>query len=230
MTDIVQFSRLAITDDLWRNPSAARLYFYILRRADENGCWQASPRQIKCDLGLSRQQYRTALSTLRLAALITTSATASATTITLGTTANKRKPTTARSTASATTQVAASPAASSDGFTRFADYFNRSVADTGIPKITRLTDARKNALRSIFKEYGRQTVETVIAKVIASDFLARQWGKVSFDWIFKKANFLKILEGNYDNRTTDTAAADQYAARRGTDVGNHSESDYGGPF
>lgn len=117
-----------------------------------------------------------------------------------------------------------------DGFSRFRDYFNNAVDNTSIPQITKLTDARKNALRSIFKEYGKDTVETVIQKVIASDFLAREWGKVSFDWIFKKSNFIKILEGNYDNRTTNKQATDKYSARRGTDVGDHTEADYGGPF
>ena len=86
-----------------------------------------------------------------------------------------------------------------DGFERFREWFNNAVTGTSIPQITKLTDARKNALRSIFKEYGKETVEAVIQKVITSDFLTRGWGKVSFDWIFKKANFIKILEGNYDN-------------------------------
>lgn len=101
-----------------------------------------------------------------------------------------------------------------DGFERFRYYFNNAVAGTTIPQIAKLTDARKNALRSIFKEYGRETVETVIHKVIGSDFLTRGWGKVSFDWIFKKSNFIKILEGNYDNRTRPIASTDTPAARK----------------
>lgn len=104
-----------------------------------------------------------------------------------------------------------------DGFERFREWFNDATSCTEIPRLIKLTDARKNALRSIFKEYGKETVETVIQKVIASDFLAREWGKVSFDWIFKKSNFIKILEGNYDNRpkpiTNPTLAAqtDRYS-------------------
>lgn len=91
-----------------------------------------------------------------------------------------------------------------DGFERFRDYFNDAVRGTTIPQITKLTDARKNALRSIFKEHGKETVEKVLQKVLDSDFLSREWGKASFDWIFKKSNFIKILEGNYDNNPTRT--------------------------
>lgn len=113
-----------------------------------------------------------------------------------------------------------------NGFERFREWFNAAVGGTDIPRLIKFTDARKNALRAIFKEYGKETVETVVQKVIASDFLAKEWGKVSFDWIFKKSNFIKILEGNYDNRTTNNQAADKYSARRGTDVGDISEVDY----
>lgn len=101
-----------------------------------------------------------------------------------------------------------------DGFERFREWFNNAVDSTSIPQITKLTDARKNALRSIFKEYGKETVEAVIQKVIASDFLTREWGKVSFDWIFKKANFIKILEGNYDNISKQITTTDNAATRK----------------
>lgn len=37
-------------------------------------------------------------------------------------------------------------------------------------------------------------------------------------------------KNNYDSRTTQIPTEDKYTARRGTDVGNHSEADYGGPF
>lgn len=37
-------------------------------------------------------------------------------------------------------------------------------------------------------------------------------------------------KNNYGTRTTNTPAADKYSARRGTDVGNRTEADYGGPF
>lgn len=104
--------------------------------------------------------------------------------------------------------------APADGFTRFMEYFNNAVSGTEIPRITKLTDARKKALRSIFKAYGKEAVEAVIQKVIASDFLCRDWGKVGFDWMFKKENFIKILEGNYDNRTKPIITTDNAATRK----------------
>ncbi len=102
---------------------------------------------------------------------------------------------------------------SQDGFERFREWFNNAISGTEMPRLIKLTDKRKNALRSIFKEYDRETVEVVVQKVIASDFLAREWGRVNFDWIFNKSNFIKILEGNYDNRTKPIASTDNAATR-----------------
>lgn len=124
----------------------------------------------------------------------------------------------------------ANPAYEGESPEWFKNYFNTVVAGTTIPKVLKMTDTRTKALRSRLKEYGIETVETVIQKVIDSDFLSKKWGKASFDWIFKKSNFLKILEGNYDDNTKQYSAQDRFSARRGTDVGNHSEADYGGPF
>lgn len=95
-------------------------------------------------------------------------------------------------------------AVAQDGYERFREWFNNQVSVTMIPTISKLTDSRKTALKGIFNEYGKEKVELAIRKVLASDFLTMEWGKVSFDWIFKKANFIKILEGNYDNKPDNT--------------------------
>ena len=95
-------------------------------------------------------------------------------------------------------------AVAQDGYERFREWFNNQVSVTMIPTISKLTDSRKAALKGIFNEYGKEKVELAIRKVLASDFLTMEWGKVSFDWIFKKANFIKILEGNYDNKPDST--------------------------
>lgn len=74
-----------------------------------------------------------------------------------------------------------------------------------LPKVAKLTQQRKDAIKARFNEYnGQQTFEEVFKKVETSDFLTgRMEGrdfKASFDWIIKPSNFIKILEGNYDNR------------------------------
>lgn len=200
----------ALTDELWENPYIGRFYFYLLRHVDNDGHWVVSFKQIQRDLGLSRQQYRTALGTLAATTLITAIATASTTTVILNVSTNKSKPKTAPITApitASTTALAVNPdTQQQDGFERFMEYFNNGFTGTAIPKVTKLTDRRKTALRTIFKEYGKETVDTVLRKVYLSDFLSGRktdW-HATFDWIFSKTNFQKILEDNYANRPDNT--------------------------
>lgn len=70
------------------------------------------------------------------------------------------------------------------------------------PKVTKLTDAREKTIKARLKEYSMQDIITVFEKAEKSDFLRGKSGKfkASFDWIMKAANFIKVLEGNYDNR------------------------------
>lgn len=71
-----------------------------------------------------------------------------------------------------------------------------------LPKVMRITDSRKRAIKARIKDDGLDTIKTVLEKTEASDFLTGRSGdfKATFDWILKPANFIKILEGNYDNR------------------------------
>lgn len=73
------------------------------------------------------------------------------------------------------------------------------------PRVTKLTDARKKAMRSRFIEAEEPKLEwfrNLFKKAQASDLLAgrkKEW-RASFDWILNSANAVKILEGNYENR------------------------------
>ncbi|MDV3461819.1 hypothetical protein CMV04_12445 [Elizabethkingia anophelis] len=67
-----------------------------------------------------------------------------------------------------------------------------------------LSDQRKQSIRVRLKDYGEEKVKQMIDKASKSDFLnglveGRDF-KAGFDWIFKPSNFVKILEGNYDNK------------------------------
>ena len=208
MTDYICLPRSALSDELWRNKDYGRLLWFLLSRANEQGVATFTAADIELRLGISRQRLRTMLGKIQKSGLATNKQPTSnqqATNITFDfqRIVNNKQPTTNQLPTNyqptKPTKTPAKTAQSHDGFERFREWFNNAVTGTSIPQITKLTDARKNALRSIFKEYGKETVEAVIQKVIASDFLTRGWGKVSFDWIFKKANFIKILEGNYDN-------------------------------
>lgn len=74
-----------------------------------------------------------------------------------------------------------------------------------LPKIVKLTDVRKRAIRARLKTYTENDLVTAFDKAEASDFLRKgsgTWNGASFDWIMNPRNLVKILEGNYDNKTT----------------------------
>ena len=72
-----------------------------------------------------------------------------------------------------------------------------------MPAIKSMTDSRKRAVRSILKKQSLDELKDVILKAGQSDFLngrVKEF-RASFDWILKPANFTKIAEGNYTNRS-----------------------------
>jgi hypothetical protein len=81
------------------------------------------------------------------------------------------------------------------------DEFNQVVSR--LPKVTALTTKRRNTIQQRIKEHGREAVSVCFDKAGKSDFLCgindRGW-MASFDWIMKPENFVKIIEGNYDNK------------------------------
>lgn len=71
------------------------------------------------------------------------------------------------------------------------------------PEVKKITEARKIKIKNIEKEYGKELIKIAIEKTRDSPFLQGQNNKswiASFDWIFTKANFIKILEDNYAER------------------------------
>lgn len=74
---------------------------------------------------------------------------------------------------------------------------------TSFAKIQKISDKRKLHLSARIKENGLQAVLDVIEKADKSKFLhgnnKNNW-TATFDWIINPSNFLKIMEGNYDNK------------------------------
>lgn len=66
-----------------------------------------------------------------------------------------------------------------------------------------LTDKRREAVSARLREHGREAVFDVIRAAGRSSFLAgqntREW-TADFDWIFRPVNFVKVLEGKYENK------------------------------
>jgi hypothetical protein len=74
-----------------------------------------------------------------------------------------------------------------------------------LPKIKTLTDKRRAALKVRMSEKQfAENLPLIIEKVASSDFLCgrndRHW-RCDFDWLTKNdTNFIKVLEGKYDNK------------------------------
>lgn len=74
-----------------------------------------------------------------------------------------------------------------------------------LPSVKVLTDTRIKALQTAKGLLKETSFEDFFRQVEASDFITGRtgtWAGASFDWILKKSNLLKIIEGNYDNRRT----------------------------
>lgn len=92
-----------------------------------------------------------------------------------------------------------------------------------LPKVRTITETRKEAITSALSNL--QSIETykdlsaaevfkaLFETVERSDFLTGRNGngfQASFDWVLKKSNLVKIIEGNYNNRSqTSNNAEDE---------------------
>lgn len=63
-----------------------------------------------------------------------------------------------------------------------------------------LTPERRQLIRGRVKQYPLEDFQTVFAKCRDSPFLRGDRGRtpLTIDWLMKKGNFQKVLEGNYD--------------------------------
>jgi len=72
-----------------------------------------------------------------------------------------------------------------------------------LPVVQEYTDIRMRSVRARWREHPNLDVfKKLFITVKESDFLMgrKKEFHVSFDWIIRPTNFVKILEGNYDNR------------------------------
>lgn len=100
-------------------------------------------------------------------------------------------------------------------------YWNEQAEKTGslVRRVTLLTDARKALVRARLAEYDndiavlRLAVDKIIASSYANGENPRSW-VATFDWLMTQENFVKTLEGNYDNalRRTKQGSKDKPAS------------------
>lgn len=77
-----------------------------------------------------------------------------------------------------------------------------------LPKIQKLTEARKKRIKAVAMQFEKDnyknTFSELFKRIENSDFLTGRsgvWTGCNFDWILKPSNLIKIIEGNYDNKT-----------------------------
>lgn len=118
-----------------------------------------------------------------------------------------------------------------------------SYAKRNVPKVRSLTQARRDKVKLRIKEMGgiekaKETLDVCFKKISESDFCTGANGKwaANFDWFFRSEEiWLKVLEGNYDNRKEKTQLeqlAELYQQGHehyGQRYGYGSASPYGNP-
>ena len=78
-----------------------------------------------------------------------------------------------------------------------------------LPRVRTVSEKRKKAIRARFN--AGETMESfaeVFKLAEASDFLTGRngaWAGCGFDWLLKEANWIKTLEGTYENKTKSKA-------------------------
>lgn len=96
------------------------------------------------------------------------------------------------------------------------NWYNSLFRDK-LPAIKSMTETRKKAVKARIAQYGKESIRTVFNLVLQSSFLLggndHNW-KCDFDWIFKQANYTKILEGTYNGKRTDSATTRRESVSR----------------
>lgn len=87
----------------------------------------------------------------------------------------------------------------------FVEAWNDLASDLGKPKVRDLTPERRTRLKARIAGYSLDDFRTVLVNIRGSPFLRgdKQWQGCTFDWVTRKANFQKILEGNYNDQPTE---------------------------
>ena len=88
-------------------------------------------------------------------------------------------------------------------YQKVVDLWNQTTE--GLPKVKALSNTRRTAINRIWSESNKslEQIEKAFRQVQSSDFLTGRsggWTGCGFDWVVKPANWLKIIEGNYQNK------------------------------
>lgn len=88
-------------------------------------------------------------------------------------------------------------------FDAFKNFWNERMRDKEVRSIISISEERRKMIRSRVAEYGKESLMKVVEKTASSRFLNgdnKNGFIADFGWVIRPRNFLKILEGNYDDR------------------------------
>ena len=93
-------------------------------------------------------------------------------------------------------------------------------------KQLKINDKRKRAINNLLKEYSLEEMLKAMGKIRTSNFLQgnnKTGWQISFDWFTNKSNFLKVLEGNYDDKTSSEIKKNNISANQKFGTGTKTE-------
>ena len=77
----------------------------------------------------------------------------------------------------------------------------------------KITEKRKRVINNLLKEYSVEEVLQAMEKIRTSNFLQgnnKTGWQIAFDWFINKSNFLKVLEGNYDDKENENTGSKKF--------------------
>lgn len=85
---------------------------------------------------------------------------------------------------------------------RINKFLNMYRYRTELPQVKVLSDSRKKNILRILDKYTEEDIATVLDNFNTSDFLLGRASdfKANLDWMLNENNFIKILEGKYNNK------------------------------
>ena len=102
---------------------------------------------------------------------------------------------------------------------RFINLFNGEMVEhnASIPTLYRLTPGYARMLRALVRDHSWEKVEEMVHHAAQSDFLNNHGRKpflASAEWLLREENFIKVINGNYDNTADGWKPRDPIAERR----------------
>lgn len=218
MLDSIQISRSALTEEVRHDPNLARLFLYIINKIDDNGISTIDTTELNKVYGWTRQQSRTLIQRLKSTAKLTAKPTAKSTAFVFD---NHSVKPNYQPQNQPHSQPHEQPQKTASGSMPSLDFGEQEA----VPRAMRFKKPTVEEIRRYIAEKNYD----VDAQYFFDYYESNGWKRGNTKMASWKHTLSNWNRNNFNNGTR-TKATDQYTARRGTDVGNHTEADYGGPF